>query len=65
VAGGLAVIELSRYVLEALSKDEEFILYRGRSKNDGSGVLVLSPAVDYLAPGSLKRLENTYSLREE
>jgi hypothetical protein len=29
------VIELSRYVLEALAKDEEFILYRGRAKGDG------------------------------
>jgi serine/threonine protein kinase len=65
LAGGLALIELSRYVLEALRKDEEFVLYRGRSKNDGSWVLVLSPAVDYPAPGSLKRLEDAYSLREE
>jgi serine/threonine protein kinase len=28
------VIELSRYLLEVLRKDEEFILYRGRSQND-------------------------------
>ena len=26
------MIELSRYALEALRKDEEFILYRGRSQ---------------------------------
>jgi PAS domain S-box-containing protein len=30
------VIELSRYVLEALRKNEEFILYRGGSKDDAS-----------------------------
>ena len=30
------MIELSRYVLEALRKDEEFILYRGRSQDDTS-----------------------------
>jgi PAS domain S-box-containing protein len=30
------VIELPRYVFEALRKDEDFILYRGRSKDDGS-----------------------------
>ena len=30
------MIELSKYILEALGKDEEFILYRGRSKEDGS-----------------------------
>jgi hypothetical protein len=30
------VIDLSRYLFEALWKDEEFILYRGRSKDDAS-----------------------------
>ncbi len=30
------MIELSRYVFEVLRKDKEFILYRGRSKDDGS-----------------------------
>ena len=30
------MIELSRYVLQALRKDEEFILYRGRSRDDTS-----------------------------
>ena len=28
------MIELSKYVLEALRKDKEFILYRGRSKDE-------------------------------
>ena len=59
------MIELSRYVLEALRKDEEFILYRGRSKDDASGVLVLSPVVGYPTPECLKRLDHEYSLREE
>jgi PAS domain S-box-containing protein len=59
------VIELSRYVLEALRRDEEFILYRGRSQDDPSQVLVLSPVAEYLRPDSLKRLEHAYSLREE
>jgi PAS domain S-box-containing protein len=61
----LSRMELSRYLLEALWKDEEFILYRGQSKDDASGVLVLSPVVGYPAPESLKRLEHEYSLREE
>jgi hypothetical protein len=56
------VIELSRYVLEALGKDEEFILYRGRSKDDASQVLVLSPLAEYPAPEILKSLEQAYSL---
>ena len=35
-AGTWAVIDLSRQVFEALRKDEELILYRGRSTDDGS-----------------------------
>jgi len=59
------VIELSKYVFEALRKDKEFILYRGRIEDDASQILVLSPVVEYPAPESLKRLEYEYSLREE
>ena len=33
------MIDLSRYVFEALRNDEEFILYRGQSKDDASQVL--------------------------
>jgi PAS domain S-box-containing protein len=59
------VIDLSRYVFEVLRKDEEFILYRGRSGDDAVQVLVASPAVQYPAPESLKLLEHAFSLREE
>ncbi len=59
------MIDLSRYVFEALRNDEEFILYRGQSKDDASQVLVLSPAVQRSTPKSLKRLEHEYSLKEE
>jgi PAS domain S-box-containing protein len=59
------VIELSRYVFEALWKDEESILYRGRSEDALVKVLVLSPVLEYPTPESLKRLEHAYSLREE
>jgi PAS domain S-box-containing protein len=59
------VIELSGYSLETLRKDEQFILYRGRSKDNAFRVLVLSPAVEYPPPESLKRLEHEYSIREE
>ena len=57
--------ELSRYIFETLRKDQEFVLYRGRSKRDGSWVLVLSPVAEYPAAETLKRLEHEYSLREE
>jgi len=59
------VIELSRYTLEVLRKDGEFILYRGRSKEDRSPVLVVSPVAEHPTPESLKRLDHEYSLREE
>jgi hypothetical protein len=59
------VTELSRYIFETLRKDQEFVLYRGRSKRDGSWVLVLSPVAEYSAAERLKRLEHEYSLREE
>jgi PAS domain S-box-containing protein len=59
------VIELSRYVFQPLRKDEEFILYRGRSQDDPGQVLVLSPAVERPRPESLRRLEHEYSLRGE
>ena len=58
------MIELSTYVLETLRKDEEFILYRGRSQADAPGILVVSPVAEYLAPETLKRLEHEYSLKE-
>jgi len=59
------MIDLSRYVFEALRKDEEFILYRGRNEAAPVNVLVLSPVAEYPTPESLKRLEHAYSLREE
>jgi hypothetical protein len=58
------VIELSTYVFEVLRKDNEFILYRGRSEDDAPQVLVLSPATERPPPQSQKRLEHEYSLRE-
>jgi hypothetical protein len=59
-------MELSRYLFEALRTDEEFSLYRGRSRRgDSPGVLVLSPVTEYPAPETLKWLEHAYSLREQ
>ena len=58
------MIDLSRYVFEALRKDKKSILSRGRSKDDVREVLVLSPAAEHPTPETLKRLEHEYSLRE-
>ena len=59
------MIDLSKYILEVLHQDDEFVLYRGRSKEGESRALVLSPVAEYPAPEILKRLEHEYSLREE
>jgi PAS domain S-box-containing protein len=59
-----AVIELSTRAFEVLRKDEDFILYRGRSQGDGSRILVLSPVAEHPTPECLKRLEHECSLRE-
>ena len=59
------MVDLSRYIFEALRKDEEFVLYRGQSKDDASQVLVRSLAAQRPTPESLKQLEHEYSLKEE
>jgi serine/threonine protein kinase len=41
------VIELSRYVLQALRKDEEFILYRGRSEESAPSDLNPEPGSQF------------------
>ena len=58
------MIDLSRYFLEALRKDADVILYRARSKDDGTQVLVLLPVAEYPTPERLRRLEHEYFLRE-
>ena len=60
-------MELSQYVLEALRKDDEFVLYRGEHSNQpGSpSVLLLAPASMQPALATLKKIEHEYSLRDE
>jgi PAS domain S-box-containing protein len=58
------VIELSTRAFELLQKDEDFILYRGRSQDDGSRILVLSPVAEHPTPECLKRLEHECSFKE-
>jgi serine/threonine protein kinase len=59
------LIELSKYVFEPLQKDENYTLYRGRSKYDTSRILVLSPLAEYPAPEILRPLQHEYSLKLE
>src|ERR1700739_783953 len=53
--------------LEAIRRDEEFVLYRGeRPDRYGSpSVLLLAPASRQPALGSIKKIEHEYSLRDE
>ena len=59
------MIQLSTYVLEALWKDAEFILYRGRREHDGSRLLLATPVDEHPSPESLKLLEHAYTFKEE
>jgi PAS domain S-box-containing protein len=58
------VIELSTRAFEVLRKDEDFILYRGRSQGEGSRILVLSPVAEHPTPECLKRMEHECSFKE-
>ena len=58
------MMELSRDALQTLWEDGELILSRGRRTGDRSPLLVLAPAVDQPAPGSLQRLAHEYALRD-
>ena len=62
-----SVVEVSQYVLEALRGDEESVLYRGEHSDlPGSpSVLLLAPASIQPALGSIKKIEQEYSLRDE
>ena len=58
------MMELLRDALQTLWEEGEFILSRGRRAGDRSPLLVLAPAVDQPAPGSLQRLAHEYALRD-
>ena len=59
-------MELSGYALEPLRKDEEFILYRGHSKQaEAPSVLLLAPASLRPALETFKKIEHEYSFRNE
>jgi PAS domain S-box-containing protein len=59
------MIELSRYELEALREDHEFVLYRGRKNAELPSILVLVPVSEFPALESLERLKHEYSLKDE
>ena len=59
------VVDLSKYELEALRREGDLILYRGKSRSDRSRILMLSSVGQRASSANLKRLDNEFSLREE
>src|SRR5260370_33822024 len=59
------MIEVSRYELEALREDHEFVLYRGRKNAELPSILVLLPISEFPPLESLERLKHEYSLKDE
>jgi PAS domain S-box-containing protein len=62
-------MDLSRYRLEPLRKDEEFVLYRGllqaETETGPQSVLVLSPIAEHPARGTIKKIEHEFSLKDD
>src|SRR5467141_3868968 len=62
-------MELLHYNFEPLRQDGEFILYRGLPQSQTgeslSSTLALSPVMEHPAPGSLRKIEHEFSLKEE
>jgi hypothetical protein len=56
------MFDLSRYALETLREDGEFVLYRGFREGNPS-LLIVAPALEHIAAASLARLEHEFSLR--
>jgi len=60
-------VELTEYAFEPLRKDEEFILYRGRSRNPkdagAPSILWLAPVSIRPAPETVKKIEHEYSFK--
>lgn len=59
------VTELSGYEFETLREGREFVLYRGRQRDNAVSILVLAPVLAQQAPLSLARLEHEYSLADK
>jgi hypothetical protein len=53
-------VDLSQYQLEALRRDEEFVLYRGVHSNHSvlPSILLLAPASMRPAPETLRKIEH-------
>ena len=57
----------SDYILDPIRKDEEVVISRGKDpgRTDAPSVLLVSTVSKQPSPGTLKKLENEYSLKDE
>src|SRR5215510_14472812 len=62
-------MDLSRYRLETLHQDGEFILYRGLRKSKAEArrpsILALSAVMERPAPAIIRKIEHEFSLKDE
>jgi len=59
--GGQETVDLSAYALEALRKDQDFVLYRGRSNEaNAPSVLLLTTRSALATPETFKKIEHEY-----
>ena len=62
------MMDLSRYRLEVLHQDGEFILYRGLPRTaemPSPSILALWPVMERPAPATIKKIEHEFSLKDE
>jgi predicted ATPase/signal transduction histidine kinase len=59
-------VQLSRYSLDLVREDAEFILYRARSKQlQTPSILLLTPSSTRPSPETLEKIDHEFSLRSE
>jgi predicted ATPase/signal transduction histidine kinase len=64
--GGPIIVELSRYSLDLVREDAEFILYRAHSKHlEPPSILLLTPSSTRPSPETLEKINHEYSLSSE
>src|SRR6266403_193207 len=64
--GGPIIVELSRYSLDLVREDAEFILYRAHAKHlEPPSILLLTPSSTRPSPETLEKINHEYSLSSE
>jgi predicted ATPase/signal transduction histidine kinase/GAF domain-containing protein len=61
----MTMIDLSDYTFTVLRGDREFVLSRGRRRDDSFTILTLAPTASYGSLANVRRLEHEYALANE